>query len=106
MAPDDRLAPEQLAELPTLLPHWRHEATRGGLITRRLRFADFGQAFGFMAQVALAAERMDHHPEWFNVYDRVEITLTSHDVAGLSARDLAMARLIDTLAQSLHARDL
>jgi 4a-hydroxytetrahydrobiopterin dehydratase len=67
----------------------------GLAITRELNFADFNEAFGFMARVALHAEKADHHPEWFNVYNRVSITLSTHDVGGLSARDLAMAKFID-----------
>ena len=58
-------------------------------------FADFNEAWGFMAQVALAAEKADHHPEWFNVYNRVEITLTTHDADGLSKRDEDLARIIE-----------
>ncbi|SDM70243.1 4a-hydroxytetrahydrobiopterin dehydratase [Polaromonas sp. JS666] len=64
-------------------------------MARSLVFADFAQAFGFMAQVAVTAEKRDHHPEWRNVYNRVEITLTTHDVQGLSPRDLELARVID-----------
>ena len=60
-------------------------------------FADFVQAFGFMARVALLAERADHHPEWSNVYNRVDIFLTTHDAGGLSARDVSLAREIDAL---------
>ncbi len=65
---------------------------------RRFTFADFGQAFGFMAQVALLAEKADHHPEWSNVWNRVDILLTTHDAGGLSARDVALARQIDGLS--------
>ena len=67
-------------------------------IFRRFTFADFNHAFGFMARVALAAERMDHHPEWFNVWNRVEVTLSTHDAGGLSARDIALAKAIDAMA--------
>ena len=67
----------------------------GKAITRTLTFADFNEAFGFMARVALYADKADHHPEWFNVYNRVEMTLTTHDAGGLSARDAAMARFIE-----------
>ncbi len=76
------------------LPLWSYDADAKG-IRRTLRFVDFAEAFGFMARVAIHAEKADHHPEWFNVYNRVDITLTTHDAGGLSARDDAMARLID-----------
>ena len=64
-------------------------------ITRQFKFADFNAAFGFMTRVALFADKHDHHPEWFNVYNRVEMTLTTHDADGLSARDAALARAIE-----------
>ena len=67
----------------------------GLAIQRTLKFADFTEAFGFMARVALHAEKADHHPEWFNVWNRVEITLTTHDANGLSQRDVALARVIN-----------
>ncbi len=79
------------------LPKWQL-ARDGMAIERELKFADFNEAFGFMARVALLAEKADHHPEWFNVYNRVEITLTTHDAGGLSRRDVDMARAIDALA--------
>lgn len=63
-------------------------------------FADFNTAFGFMTRVALAAEKADHHPEWFNVYNRVEITLTTHDAGGLSERDVQLAKTIDEAASA------
>ncbi|MEO0062525.1 MAG: putative pterin-4-alpha-carbinolamine dehydratase [Pseudomonadota bacterium] len=69
----------------------------GLAIRRSFRFADFSAAFAFMTRVAMLAEAQDHHPEWFNVYNRVEITLTTHDAGGLSARDVAMARAIDAI---------
>jgi len=69
----------------------------GLAMERTFRFADFSEAFGFMARVALAAEKADHHPEWFNVWNRVEITLTTHDAGGLSARDVALAEAIDKM---------
>jgi len=69
----------------------------GKAIERKLVFGDFSEAFGFMTRVALLAEQHDHHPEWFNVYNRVEITLTTHDADGLSQRDFAMAKAIDAL---------
>jgi 4a-hydroxytetrahydrobiopterin dehydratase len=66
-------------------------------IQKSLKFADFNQAWGFMARVALAAEKADHHPEWSNVYNRVEIVLSTHDAGGLSDKDVALARFIDSL---------
>ena len=78
------------------LPEW--SATREGkAIARSFRFADFNEAFGFMTRVALLADRADHHPEWSNVYNRVEVELTTHDAGGLSARDVALAKAIDIL---------
>jgi 4a-hydroxytetrahydrobiopterin dehydratase len=66
-------------------------------ITRTFTFDGFGAAFAFMTQVALMAEKMDHHPEWFNVYSRVEVTLSTHDVGGLSTLDIRLARFMDSL---------
>ena len=67
-------------------------------ISRRFEFKDFNAAWGFMARVALAAEKLDHHPEWSNVYNRVDITLSTHDAGGLSERDIQLATLIDRIA--------
>ena len=67
-------------------------------ITRSLKFADFSQAFGFMSRVALMAEKMDHHPEWSNVYNRVEVTLSTHDAGGLTELDIKLATFIDSIA--------
>ncbi len=78
------------------LPHWTHEPVRDAL-ERRFVFADFSQAFAFMTRVALIAEKSDHHPEWSNVWNRVDITLTTHDADGLSRRDIDMAKAIDAL---------
>ena len=72
-------------------------------IKRTYKFKDFVTAFGFMAQLALVAESMNHHPEWFNVYGRVEITLTTHDVGGLSPFDLTLARRADEIAALMSA---
>lgn len=66
-------------------------------IKRNFQFKNFNEAFGFMTSVALMAEKMDHHPEWFNVYNRVEITLTTHDADGVSERDVKLAEFIETL---------
>jgi len=89
----DEAAREALA---TELPEWHMAEGRDALV-RRFRFRDFSQAWGFMARVALLAEAQDHHPEWSNVYNRLEITLTTHDAGGLSARDVRLARSIDAL---------
>ncbi|MEO1967362.1 MAG: 4a-hydroxytetrahydrobiopterin dehydratase [Sphingomonadaceae bacterium] len=72
-------------------------ARKGKAIERTFEFANFSEAFAFMTRVAMLAERKDHHPEWFNVYNKVEITLTTHDAGGLSLRDVKMARKIDKL---------
>lgn len=66
-------------------------------IKRTFTFANFNEAFGFMTSIALMAEKMNHHPEWFNVYNRVEITLTTHDAGGVSERDIKMAEFIESL---------
>jgi 4a-hydroxytetrahydrobiopterin dehydratase len=67
-------------------------------IQKSFKFADFNQAWGFMTRVALAAEKADHHPEWSNVYNRVEIVLSTHDAGGLSEKDIALATVIDSAA--------
>ena len=72
-------------------------------IRRELRFADFNAAFGFMTRVALMADKMDHHPEWSNVYDRVEVLLTTHDADGVTDKDVALARFIDRAAAETGA---
>lgn len=92
----ERLDEEARAELAACLPEWRVLPERDA-IRREFRFRDFNAAWGFMSRVALLAEAQDHHPEWFNVYNRVEITLTTHDAGGLSARDVKLARAIDAL---------
>lgn len=76
------------------LPDWTL-ADDGLAINRKIKFTDFAEAFGFMTRVAILAEKADHHPEWFNVYNRVEIRLTTHDAGGLSKRDVALATAID-----------
>lgn len=67
-------------------------------IAKSFRFADFNQAWGFMTKVALAAEKADHHPEWSNVYNRVEIVLSTHDAGGVSEKDVALATFIESVA--------
>jgi 4a-hydroxytetrahydrobiopterin dehydratase len=69
-------------------------------ITRTFTFKDFNEAFGFMTRAALVAEKLDHHPEWFNVYDRVEVTLATHDAGGVTERDVALAEAMNRLAEA------
>ncbi|GLS14694.1 4a-hydroxytetrahydrobiopterin dehydratase [Hydrogenophaga electricum] len=88
------LTPEAVREQLAALPHWTPEPL-GDAIRRSFLFPDFAHAFGFMAEMALVSEKMDHHPEWSNVYNRVEVRLTTHDVHGLSARDIAWAQRAD-----------
>jgi 4a-hydroxytetrahydrobiopterin dehydratase len=84
------------AEALDALGEWDYDEARDA-ISRRFLFADFSEAFAFMARVALLAEKQDHHPEWSNVWNRVDIVLTTHDAGGLSARDVKMAEAIDGL---------
>jgi len=95
--PRTPLAPAQVRERLAALPGWTLSAD-GRAISRQFAFADFRTAFAFMTQVALAAERADHHPEWSNVYNRVEIRLTTHDAGGLTERDFALAAVADAAA--------
>ena len=69
-------------------------------IAKTFRFADFNAAFGWMTRVALAAEKLDHHPEWFNVYNRVDVVLATHDAGGVTSLDVALAKVMDTAAGS------
>ena len=91
-----RLTHSEREDLLRAHPEWSL-AREGAAIERTFKFADFNEAFGFMTRVALLADKADHHPEWFNVYNRVEITLTTHDADGLSRRDADMATAIDAL---------
>lgn len=91
-----KLTDAERAAALTQLAAWAHEPQRDAL-TRQFKFADFSAAFAFMTRVALLAEKADHHPEWSNVYNRVDILLTTHDADGLSRRDVDMATAIDGL---------
>ena len=92
--PIARLTQAKCEALLEECPEWK--LRKDGLaIARDFKFADFNAAFGFMARVALAADKADHHPEWSNVYNKVHITLTTHDAGGLSQRDADMAKAID-----------
>ncbi|WP_123785225.1 4a-hydroxytetrahydrobiopterin dehydratase [Pseudazoarcus pumilus] len=93
----DRLQGEARKDALAELENWQEVSGRDA-ITRSLRFADFNAAFGFMSRVALKAEQMGHHPEWFNVFNRVDITLSTHDAGGLTALDVKLAKFIDSLA--------
>lgn len=79
------------------LTGWREVDGRDA-IARQFKFADFNAAFAWMTRVALMAEKMDHHPEWFNVYNRVEVTLATHEADGVTRRDIAMARAMNAYA--------
>jgi len=92
----ERLDEAARAGLAAALPGWTVVEGRDA-IRHEFRFRDFTEAWGFMARVALLAEAQDHHPEWSNVYNRVDILLTTHDAGGLSERDLRLARAIDRL---------
>jgi len=97
-----RLTDVERAAARANLADWGYNETRDAL-TRRFTFTDFSAAFGFMARVALLAEKADHHPEWSNVYNRVDILLTTHDAGGLSGRDVEMANAIDVVFANLSA---
>lgn len=91
-----KLTKREREQLITELKDWVLVEDREAL-EKSFKFKNFNQAFGFMTQIALMAEKMDHHPEWFNVYNRVDITLTTHEVDGLSERDAKTARFIDSI---------
>jgi 4a-hydroxytetrahydrobiopterin dehydratase len=93
--------PIDSADAAKALPGWTAAPGARPAIVRSLRFADFNLAFAFMMRVALKAETMDHHPEWSNVYNRIEVLLTTHDAGGVTDLDIELARFIDAAAQSL-----
>jgi 4a-hydroxytetrahydrobiopterin dehydratase len=84
------------------LPGWQLVPGRDA-IARSFRFKDFNAAFGFMTRAALVAEKLDHHPEWFNVYDKVDVTLSTHDAGGLTERDITLAAAMNAMAPSSDA---
>ncbi|MCK6373043.1 MAG: 4a-hydroxytetrahydrobiopterin dehydratase [Zoogloea sp.] len=92
-----KLAPAEQAERLAGLDGWQRVPGREA-ITRSYRFADFSAAFGWMTRVALMAEKLDHHPEWRNVYNRVEVVLTTHDAGGLTELDFQLAGFMDRTA--------
>ena len=80
------------------LPGWTRGEGEREAIVRSYRFADFNAAFGFMTRVAIMADKLDHHPEWFNVYNRVDVTLTTHDADGVTELDVRLATFMDEIA--------
>jgi len=92
----EQLNEDQRAAALDALGEWDYDEARDAL-TRSFLFADFSEAFAFMTRVALIAEKMDHHPEWSNVWNRVDMLLTTHDAGGLSERDVRMAEAVDLL---------
>ena len=96
----EKLSDAERNEALPALAGWTHDPARDA-ISKRFKFADFGEALGFMTRVALDAEKADHHPEWSNVWNRVDILLTTHEAEGLTRRDIALAEKIDAIAGQL-----
>ena len=90
-------------EALTKLAGWKDAAGRDA-IQKSFKFADFSAAFAFMTRAALMAEKMDHHPEWFNVYNRVDVTLATHDAGGVTERDVKLAAFMDQAAHATGAK--
>ena len=94
-----KLTQKQLEKAVSALPAWR---AKGGKLHREYVFKDFIHAFGFMATSALAIEKMNHHPEWSNVWNKVSVALSTHDAGGITAWDVELARTLDALAEKLQ----
>jgi 4a-hydroxytetrahydrobiopterin dehydratase len=94
-----KLNEQELQHALDSLPRW---SVQNGKLHREYKFPDFIHAFGFMATAALAIEKMNHHPEWFNVWNRVEVDLVTHDAGGITARDAELARVLDAIADKLQ----
>ena len=94
-----KLDPEAVTAGLATLPGWTLRADQAAIV-KTFRFKDFNEAFGFMTRVAILADRMDHHPEWFNVYNRVDITLNTHDVGGISRLDMEMAAFMEQIGRA------
>ena len=90
----EKLAEDARRDALVTIDGWAEVSDRDA-IQKSFRFKDFNEAFGFMGRIALMAEKLDHHPEWFNVYNQVDITLSTHDAGGVSERDIALAKFID-----------
>jgi 4a-hydroxytetrahydrobiopterin dehydratase len=95
----ERLSTEERKQALAALPGWADVAGREA-ITKTFTFKDFNEAFGFMARVALVAEKSDHHPEWRNVYKTVEVVLATHDAGGVTALDIALAKAMEQIARA------
>ena len=93
-----KLTPDKIATALASLPAWR---VKKGKLHREYQFADFIHAFGFMATAAIAIEKMNHHPEWSNVWNRVTVDLISHDAGGITAKDVKLAKTLESLAEKL-----
>ena len=96
-----KLSPSARAAALKKLRKWAPVAGRDA-IARKFEFANFNQAFGFMSRVALLAEKMNHHPEWSNVYNRVAVDLMTHDAQGITSKDVDLAKLLDATAAKLQ----
>ena len=94
-----KLSDSELKSALAALPGWSIDHAK---LHREYKFPDFIHAFGFMSTAALAIEKMGHHPEWFNVYNRVSVDLTTHDAQGITQKDIELAKLLDTTAQKLQ----
>ena len=94
-----RLSQQQIDQALAELPGWTIE---NGKLHREYRFADFVHAFGFMATAAIAIEKNNHHPEWFNVWNQVRIDLTTHDSGGITSKDVELAAMLDRIARKLQ----
>lgn len=93
----EKLSEEEIVRALSDRKGWERQ---GDKLVRKFTFANFSEAFGFMTRCALVAESLDHHPEWFNVYNRVEVTLTTHDAGGLTSLDFKLAEEMDAIASS------
>jgi 4a-hydroxytetrahydrobiopterin dehydratase len=93
-----KLTSDERSQQLAKLDRWESMAERDA-IRRTFEFADFNEAFGFMTRVAIKAQEMDHHPEWFNVYNKVDITLSTHEAKGVTERDVALATFIDSITE-------
>jgi 4a-hydroxytetrahydrobiopterin dehydratase len=93
-----KLSPTARATALKKLPKWKPVTGRDA-IARKFEFANFNEAFGFMTRAALLADKMDHHPEWFNVYNKVEVTLSTHDAGGVTKKDVELATAMDAFAK-------